>query len=87
MKPELANPKNFIVKKIIFTSTDGTFSIAMGEWKGDKKDRFAFRWNGDINNPSDKGYPSVFNNPMWFQLPYEIKDILKVLLENSNSMI
>jgi hypothetical protein len=84
MKPENVNPKNFIVSKILYTSADGSFSIAIGEWTEDKMNRFAMRWNGDINNPIDKGYPSVFNNPMWFQLPYDIKDLLKVLFENCN---
>lgn len=87
MKPENANPKNFRVISIIYTSPDGSFSIAKGEWIEDNMNRFAMRWNGDINNQGDKGYPSVFDNPMWFQLPYDIKDILKVLIENSNEMI
>lgn len=87
MKPENANPQNFKVSRIIYTYPDGSFSIAIGEWTDDNMNRFAMRWNGDINDPNDKGYPSVFNNPMWFQLPYDIKDILKVLIENSNEMV
>jgi hypothetical protein len=87
MKPENANPKNFTVSRIVYTAPDGSFSIAKGEWTEDNMNRFAMRWNGDINNPSDKGYPSVFDNPMWFQLPYDIKDILRVLIENSNEMV
>jgi hypothetical protein len=81
MKPENANPKNFSVRKIIYITPDGFFSIANGTWEDDGSNRFAMRWNGDINNPNDKGYPSVFDNPMWFQLPIEIKDILNVLTE------
>ena len=87
MKPEKANPKNFRIDKVIYTSPDGSFSIAKGEWTDDGMNRFAMRWNGDINNPDDKGYPSVFEHPMWFQLPYDIKDILSVLIENSNQMV
>ena len=87
MKPENANPNNFKIDKIIYTSVDGSFSIARGEWTEDGMNRFAMRWNGDIHNPIDKGYPSVFDHPMWFQLPYDIKDILKVLIENSNPMV
>ena len=87
MKPENANPKNFYVSNIIYTSPDGGFSIAIGEWAEDKMRRFAMRWNGNIDNPQDKGYPSVFIHPMWFQLPYDIKDLLRVLIENSNEMI
>ncbi|HEY1046299.1 MAG TPA: hypothetical protein VGF79_07660 [Bacteroidia bacterium] len=84
MKPENANPKNFIVDKVIYTSPDGNFSIAKGEWVEDEMIRFAFRWNGDINNPSDKGYPSVFDNPMWFQLPYDLRDVLSILIRESD---
>ena len=87
MRPENANPKNFTVSRILYTSPDGSFSIARGEWTEDNMNRIAMRWNGDINNPSDKGYQSVFDNPMWFQLPYDIKDILRVLIEDSNEMV
>lgn len=87
MRPENANPKNFKVNKVVYTSPDGSFSIARGVWTEDNMNRFAMRWNGDINNANDKGYPSVFDNPMWFQLPYDIKDILRVLIENSNEMV
>jgi len=54
MKLENANPKNFKVEKIIYTSSDGHFSIAKGEWTDDGMDRFAMRWNGDPQNPNDK---------------------------------
>ena len=87
MNPQNANPGNFKVQSVIYTSTDGYFSIAKGVWTEDGQDRFAMRWNGDINDPNDKGYPSVFDHPMWFQLPYDIKDILKALIDSSHPMI
>jgi len=43
------------------------------------------RWNGNSDN--DKGYPSVFDNPMWFQLPDDITGIVKALIENSDLTI
>lgn len=86
MKPENANPKNFKVEKIIYTSADGSFSVAKGEWTDDEMNCFGMRWNGDIKNPDDKGYPSVFDNPMWFILPYDIKGLLAALIENSAPM-
>ena len=85
MDPKDANPKNFKVEKILYTSPQG-FSIAKGEWTEDEMNRFAMRWNGDLNDSEDKGYPSVLGHPMWFQLPYDIKDILKTLIENSGPM-
>lgn len=86
MKPENANPNNFQVQKIIYTDPNGNFSIAIGEYDGDGVNRFAMRWNGDINNPNDKGYPTVFSNPMWFQLPFDIKDVIATLVGSSNSV-
>lgn len=79
MKPENVNPKNFKVEKIIYNA--GGFSVAKGEWVDDETKRFAMRWNGEGD---EKGYPSVFDNPMWFQLPEgDIKGILKAIIENS----
>jgi len=86
MNPENVNPKNFEVDRIIYTSPDTHFSIAIGHWVEDEMERFAMRWNGNINNQDDKGFPSSHNNPMWFQLPYDIRDVLSVLIENSRPM-
>ena len=83
MKPQDVNPRNFQVHKIVYTSPNGGWSIAKGEWVDDGMERFAIRYNGDINNPEDNGFPSTFGNPMWFQLPYEIKELLKELIEHS----
>jgi hypothetical protein len=83
MNPEDANPKNFKVEKIIYNE-DG-FSVAIGVWQEDETRRFAMRWNG--SNIEDKGYPSVFVNPMWFQLPQDVTSIVKTLLENSDLKI
>jgi hypothetical protein len=47
--------------------------------------RIAMRWNGDFNNEDDKGYPSYAGNPMWFQLPYDISDVIRVLSNNNNN--
>ncbi|HEY0769714.1 MAG TPA: hypothetical protein VGD31_05225, partial [Sphingobacteriaceae bacterium] len=81
MNPQNANPGNFKVQSIIYTSPDGYFSIAKGTWTEDEQERLAMRWNGDIEDPNDKGYPSVFQNPMWFQLPYDITGVLDALKE------
>jgi hypothetical protein len=84
MRPENVNPANFTVEGIIYNS--GNFSIAIGTWNQDGTRRFAMRWNEKDGNPHDKGYPSVFQHPMWFQLPDgndNINDIIKVLTENN----
>ncbi len=90
MKPENVNPQNFNVKKIIYTSPDNYFSIAIGEGDGgniyDKSQtRFAMRWNGKIDE--HKGFPTSNGHPMWFQLPNELDEILKVLIEHSHISI
>jgi hypothetical protein len=82
MNPQNANPKNFLVEKIIYNQ-DG-FSIAIGVWQDDQTRRFAMRWNGDGDNI---GYPSYAGNPMWFQLPDDIRGILAALISNSNPMM
>lgn len=64
MKPENVNPTNFKVIKVIYNNKD--FSVAYGKWTESGKERLAMRWNGGDDG---KGYPSVFDNPMWFQLP------------------
>ncbi len=64
MKPENVNPKNFKVIDVVYNHKD--FSVAYGKWTDNGKKRLAMRWNG---GDKDKGYPSVFDNPMWFQLP------------------
>jgi len=66
MDPNQVNPGNFIVQKIVYTAPNGGWSIAKGEWVDDGMVRFAIRYNGDINDPNDKGYPSSRNNPMWY---------------------
>ena len=85
MQPENVNPKNFTVEKILYNRNN--FSIAIGTWNEDETRRFAMRWNEREGIPEDKGYPSVFQHPMWFQLPNEvvdITDILQVIAENNN---
>ncbi len=63
MKPEKVTPKNFRPNIVIYD--DGDFAVAYGIWE-DGGSRFAMRWNGTGDDP---GYPKLFNNPVWFQLP------------------
>lgn len=86
MNPKDVNPGNFKVNRIVYTSPKDDFSIAIGEWTEDEMNRFALRWNYDINNPDDIGFPNSHGHPVWFQLPYDIRDMLKVLIEHSNPM-
>ena len=84
MNPKDVNPGNFTVDRIIYTDdTKEHFSIAVGTWNDDGTVRFAMRWNGDETNPDDKGYPKVFGNAMWFQLPPDLAPVLKALNENA----
>lgn len=86
MNPLNVNPEKFTEIRVIYTSPDKSFSIATGHWKDDEMERFAMRWNGDINNPNEKGFPLSHNNPMWFQLPYDLRDLISVLIINSRPM-
>lgn len=84
MKPENVNPSNFKVDRILFNN--GSFSIALGIWESGSK-VLAMRWNGDIADEEDKGYPKTFGNPMWFILDDEIKlPILKSIIGIKNSI-
>lgn len=83
MKPENVNPKNFELIEIIYDN--GDFSIAYGIFEKTNK-CIGMRWNGDISNNDDKGYPKVFKNPMWFILTDELKKpLLKSLLGLPNT--
>lgn len=82
MNPQDVNPGNFEVERIIYNRNN--FSIAIGIWQDDGTRRFAMRWNQRGTDPRDKGYPSVFQHPMWFQLPddSEIQDVIDALINN-----
>ena len=83
MKPEEVSPRNFKLEKIIFDN--GDFSISYGEWENGNKS-LAMRWNGDPNDPDDKGYPKTFGNPMWFLVERDLTiPILTSLIGNENS--
>jgi exopolysaccharide biosynthesis polyprenyl glycosylphosphotransferase len=60
MKPEdVLSPRNRLdpnTLDVIFTSHDyHSWSVAKMNWDG--ADRLGFRWNGDLNDPKDKGNP------------------------------
>ena len=80
MQPEKVRPRNFKVEKIVYNKN--SFSIAIGKWKGQKNNRFAMRWNGE--HEKDQGYPNYGKYPMWFQLPDDVKDIIRVFSENDD---
>lgn len=44
----------------------GEFSFISGYYMGSKTLNIAMRWNGEGNDP---GYPKLFGNPVWFNLP------------------
>ena len=81
MKPENVNPKNFKVENIVYNND--YFSIAYGIWEGGNK-HLVMRWNGESDE--DPGYPKLFNNPVWFLIPEELKiPILTSLINLSDS--
>lgn len=85
MQPENVNPANFTVEQILYNQNN--FSIAVGIWQDDGTRRLAMRWNERNGEPDDKGYPSVFQHPMWFQLPSneDISAVIQTLVDNNPS--
>jgi hypothetical protein len=74
MRPQDAlSPRNKIEADsldVIYTAPGGGWSLAEVVWDGEA--RVGCRWNGDINDPEDKGNPRSHNQGTWFVLPDEI---------------
>lgn len=74
MKPEEAqSPRNRIREgsiRVIYTSPDGNWSLA--EMIYDENRAIACRWNGDIDDPEDKGNPRSHAQGTWFVMPDEL---------------
>lgn len=45
---------------------DGHFSAIIGKYEGKADYDVATRWNGQGDDP---GYPKLFKNPVWFNIP------------------
>ena len=79
-KPEYVTHSKFPVEEVIFN--DGEFSIAYGEWNGERE-CIGMRWDGEGDDP---GYPKLFSNPVWFVLPKELSiPILVTLIEKKGA--
>lgn len=74
MRPEDAqSPRNRIQDgslRVIYTARDGAWSLA--EMIYDEEPRVACRWNGDLDDPEDKGNPRSHAQGTWFVLPDEL---------------
>ena len=74
MKPQDAlSPRDRIEEgslNVIYTSNEGRWSAATMLWDGVR--RVGLRWNGDINDPNDKGNPRSHGQGTWFVLPDEV---------------
>ena len=83
MRPEDAvSPRNRLdasTLKIIHTSPDGSFSVA--EMVYDGIHRTGCRWNGDINNPDDKGHPRSHGQGTWFLFPDDLGEGLAAMVK------
>ncbi len=83
MKPQDAlSPRNRLDPgslNVIYTAPDGSWSLGEIIWDGDP--RVGCRWNGDINDPEDKGNPRSHGQGTWFVLPDEIGIPLASLTE------
>lgn len=74
MRPEDAqSPRNRIREgsiRVTYTSPDGDWSLA--EMIYDDHPAVACRWNGDIDDPDDRGHPRSHAQGTWFVIPPEL---------------
>jgi hypothetical protein len=81
MRPEdVLSPRSQIksvtIKVTRKTPRKNSYSIAEIE-RRDGRVGFGIRWNGNPNDPEDKGYPTSRGYPVWFNLPDEMaRDLL-----------
>jgi hypothetical protein len=64
---------------VIYISEDKKWSLAEMIYDGEA--RVGCRWNGDIDDPSDKGHPRSHGEAVWFTLPKEIGSPLAELIK------
>jgi hypothetical protein len=77
----VTSPKNKVRSvEVLFDKgpVDSSWSIAAVEY-GDKL-RFGIRWNGD-EKESKKGVPLANAHPVWFILPEELDDAVRLKVE------
>lgn len=83
MRPEDAlSPRNRIGEgsiRVIYTAPDGSWSLATMVWDG--VDVVGCRWNGDFDDPQDKGNPRSHGQGTWFILPNELGHPVAALAE------
>lgn len=60
----------------------GNWSVIFGCYEGKNYRTLAMRWNGKGQDP---GYPKLFGNPVWFNIPYELT--YGMLLSISNQLV
>jgi hypothetical protein len=64
--------------KVIFTSNNRWWSLATMLWDGEEA--LGIRWNGDLNDPNDKGNPRSHCQGTWFILPNEMAFFAKAFV-------
>jgi len=75
MRPEHAtSPRNRIAEgsvRVIYTAPDGYWSLAEMTYD-DEPGAVACRWNGELEDPDDKGNPRSHAQGTWFVFPREL---------------
>ncbi len=61
--------------KVLHTDPADGWSIAEMTWDG-QPGRKALRWDGDLNNPHDRGNPTSHGNGTWFVLPDAVAEVV-----------
>lgn len=80
---EVRHPKNRLLSlEVILFEEDEGYSVALVEWDEPGAYALAMRWNGQKDNPHDKGVPTSRGWPTWFVVPNRFNAAILRELEN-----
>ena len=78
---DAASPKDRVsagTVRVVYTHPSTDWSVATMIY--DDHPAVGMRWNGDIGNRQDLGYPSARGNGAWFILPEEVAGLVMALV-------
>ena len=63
---------------VIYIHPSNEWSLATMTYDGHPA--LGMRWNGDLNDPRDLGYPSARGNGAWFIVPPEVEPMMRAYM-------